>query len=110
MYGVAGKKFQRQYKNRISDYKTWKEKSHAQEWLIYPENMSQSLSIDEVALSSGELYTVITSKKAKGKKGCLVAIIKETRAETKRKRNHSRHGRFHETHCQEMLLQCQTDH
>lgn len=82
MYGVAGKKFQRQYKNRISDYKTWKEKSHAQEWLIYPENMSQSLSIDEVALSSGELYTVVTSKKAKGKKGCLVAIIKETRAET----------------------------
>lgn len=73
MYGVAGKKFQRQYKNRISDYKTWKQKSHAQEWLIYPENMSQSLSIDEVALSSGELYTVVTSKKAKGKKrlpGC----------------------------------------
>lgn len=82
MYGVAGKKFQRQYKNKISDYKTWKEKSHAQEWLIYPENMSQFLSIDEVALSGEELYTVVTSKKAKGKKGCLVAIIKGTKAET----------------------------
>jgi len=82
MYGVEGKKFQRQYKNKLSDYKTWKERPHAQEWLLYPENMSQSLSIDEVALSSGELYTILTSKKAKGKKGCLVAIIKGTSSET----------------------------
>lgn len=82
MYGVEGKKFQRQYKNKISDYKSWKHKAHAQEWLIYPENISQTLSIDEVALSGGELYTVVTSKKAKGKKGCLVAIVKETRSET----------------------------
>lgn len=77
MYGVAGKKFQRQYKNRISDYKTWKEKSHAQEWLIYPENMSQSLSIDEVALSSGELYTVVTSKKRKVKKAAWLPLSKK---------------------------------
>lgn len=78
MYGVAGKKFQRQYKNRISDYKTWKEKSHALEWLIYPENMSQSLSIDEVALSSGELYTVVTSKKSeKVKKAAWLPLSKK---------------------------------
>jgi len=33
------------------------------------------LSLDEVALSQGELYTVLTNKKAKGKKGAIVAII-----------------------------------
>lgn len=81
MYGVSGKKFQRQYKQHLSDFRTWKEAQHADQWLIYPENMSASLSIDEVALSGGELYTVVTSKIAKGKKGCLVAIIKETRSE-----------------------------
>lgn len=82
MYGVNGRKFQRQYKKKISDFNTWEEKPHAEEWLIFPENITEELSIDEVALSGGELYTVVTSKKAKGKKGCLVAIIRETQSDT----------------------------
>src|SRR5690606_24485939 len=36
------------------------------------------LSIDETSLSQGELYTVVTNKAAKGKKGSLVAMIKGT--------------------------------
>ena len=43
--------------------------------------MGTHLSIDEVALSQGELYTIVTNKKAKGKKGCLVAVIAGTKAE-----------------------------
>jgi len=35
--------------------------------LVFPENIGKRLSIDEVALSQGELYTVITNKKAKGR-------------------------------------------
>lgn len=81
MYGIKGKKFQRQYKKKISDFKTWEDKAHAEEWLIFPENISEELSIDEVALSGGELYTVVTTKKTKGKKGCLVAIIRETQSD-----------------------------
>jgi len=38
------------------------------------------MSIDEVALSNGELYTVVTNKDAKGRKGCLAALIKGTKA------------------------------
>lgn len=34
--------------------------------------------MDETSLSKGELYTVITNKEAKGKKGALVAMIKGT--------------------------------
>lgn len=40
--------------------------------------MSEKLSIDELALSQGELYTFVTSKEASGKKKSLVAIIKGT--------------------------------
>ena len=36
------------------------------------------MSLDETALSQGELYTILTNKAAKGKKGALVAIIKGT--------------------------------
>lgn len=78
MYGIGGKKFQRQYKKKISDFMTWENRSHADSWLIFPQNISEALSIDEVALSGGELYTVVTSKHARGRKGCLVAIINGT--------------------------------
>lgn len=49
--------------------------------MIFPENIGPHLSLDETALSQGELYTIITNKKAKGKKGALVAIIAGTKAE-----------------------------
>ena len=48
---------------------------------MYPKNVGSHLSIDETALSQGELYTIITNKSAKGKKGALVAIVKGTNAE-----------------------------
>jgi transposase len=43
--------------------------------------MGTHLSIDEVALSQGELYTIVTNKKANGKKGSLVAIVAGTKAD-----------------------------
>lgn len=43
--------------------------------------MGKYLSIDETALSKGELYTIITNKKAKGKKGAIVAIMAGTKVE-----------------------------
>jgi len=43
--------------------------------------MGSHLSIDEVALSQGELYTIVTNKKFKGKKGSLVAIVARTKAD-----------------------------
>lgn len=39
------------------------------------------LSIDEVSLSQGELYTMLTNKAGKGGKGSLVAIIRGTRVD-----------------------------
>ena len=43
--------------------------------------MGTHLSIDEVALSQGEIYTIVADKKFKGKQGCLVAIFAGTKAE-----------------------------
>ncbi|WP_348636626.1 transposase [Mariniflexile litorale] len=80
-YGVDGKKLQRQYKDYLSDFKDWNQKKHAKQYLIFPENIGSHLSIDETALSKGELYTIITNKKAKGKKGSIVAIFSGTKVE-----------------------------
>ncbi len=73
---------QKQYKDFLSDFKTWKQKSHAKDWLLYPENLGEYLSIDETALSYDELYTIVTNKKAKGRKGSIVAVVKGTKAES----------------------------
>jgi transposase len=49
--------------------------------LIYPENIGEHLSIDEVSLSKGELYTFVTNKNGRGKKKTLVASIKGTKSQ-----------------------------
>ena len=82
-YGIEARKLQRHYKHKVSGYKQWKQYSHADEYLLYPENIAKNLSIDEVSLSQGELYTVITNKKKNNKnKKCLVALINGTESKT----------------------------
>lgn len=48
--------------------------------MLFPENIGPALSIDEVDLTNGELYTVITNKAAHGRKGALVAMCEGTKA------------------------------
>jgi transposase len=81
-FGVDGKQLQQQYKDHISDYRNWNQREHASEWILYPDNCGERLSIDETSLSNGELYTILTSKAAKGGKGALVAMIKGTGADS----------------------------
>jgi transposase len=68
----------------LSDFHDWDQLPHANDWILFEENLGTHLSLDETALSQGELYTVITNKAAKGRKGALVAMIKGTRSETVR--------------------------
>lgn len=49
--------------------------------MLFEQNISPYLSIDETAFSSGELYTIVTNKLAKGRKGSIVAMIKGTQAD-----------------------------
>lgn len=82
-YGVNSQKLQRHYKHKISGFKDWQQLSHAEDYLIYPENITDKISIDEVSLSKGELYTFVTNKNTKVKnKRSMVAIINGTSAKT----------------------------
>lgn len=80
-FQIDGKQLQEQYKEHISGYSHWDQKGHADNWMLFVKNVSPRLSIDETALSNGELYTVVTNKEAKGRKGAIVAMIKGTVAE-----------------------------
>ena len=69
----------RHYKNHSSGYADWPAKVHADRWLVFPENIGARLSIDEVSLSNGELWTMLTNKAGKGRRGTLVAAVRGTR-------------------------------
>lgn len=77
---LCPKTLEKQYKEKLSDFRIW-EKTVNPKALVYPENFGKWMSIDEVALSNGELYTVITNKEAHGKKGALAAIVEGTKCE-----------------------------
>ena len=80
-YLVNSQKLQRHYKKKVSGYKDWKQLSHAEDYLIYPDNITDRLSIDEVSLSKGELYTFVTNKNTNVKnKQSLVAVVNGTDA------------------------------
>ena len=49
--------------------------------MLHGSNIGENLSIDETALSNGEVYTVVTNKAAKGRKGAMVAMIKGVASE-----------------------------
>ena len=82
-FGVKSETLRKHYKHKVSRYKDWEQLSHAEEYLIYPENITDKLSIDEVSLSKGELYTFVTNKNTKVKnKKSVVAVINGTEAKT----------------------------
>ena len=60
----------------------WEQQSHAQDWIVFPQNIGAFLTIDETSLSQGELYTIVTNKSAHGRKGTIVAMVKGTQAQT----------------------------
>lgn len=62
----------------MSDYTDWDQLDHSEDHVVFPDNVGEYLSIDETALSRGELYTIVTNKAAKGNKGSLVAMVKGT--------------------------------
>ena len=65
----------------MSGFKDWKQLNHAEQYLLYPQNIGPHLSIDELSLSKGELYTFVTNKQGKGKKKSLVAVIKGVKSQ-----------------------------
>ncbi len=65
----------------MSNFYQWDQLDHANEWILFQENIGSQISIDETSLSRGELYTVLTNKQAKGRKGALIAMIKGTNSD-----------------------------
>lgn len=79
---MDGDLYERQYRDHLSGYHQWDQLPHATDWILFEKNIGSYIGIDEVALSRGELYTVVINKAAKGRKGSIIAIIKGTDVKT----------------------------
>src|SRR5690625_6020458 len=77
--GIRPHLLYRHYK-QVSGFYQWDQRDHAAEYLVFEKNIGSRLSIDEVSLTNGELYTYVPNKAARGRKGTLVASIEGTRS------------------------------
>lgn len=73
--------FEKQYKEKLSGFREWDQLEHAEEWLLFPENIGPRLAIDESSLSNGELYTFVTNREARTREQSLVAVVAGTKFE-----------------------------
>ncbi|TYB71471.1 hypothetical protein ES676_12440 [Bizionia saleffrena] len=72
---------QRQCRDYLSDFNSWSQKTHAEQWKLFPKNSGCYLSLGETAFSNVDLYTILTNKDAKGNKGAIIAMVKGTKAD-----------------------------
>lgn len=80
-YHIDGHLFEKQYKEKLSGFRDWDQLEHAEEWLLFPENIGPRLAIDESSLSNGELYTFVTNRDARTREQSLVAVVAGTKSE-----------------------------
>ena len=80
-YHIDGHTFEKQYKEVLSGFREWDQLDHAEEWLLFPDNVGPRLAIDETSLSNGELYTFVTNRDARTRERSLVAVVAGTKSE-----------------------------
>lgn len=80
-YHIDGHTFEKQYKEVLSGFRQWDQLDHAEEWLLFPDNIGPRLAIDESSLSNGELYTFVTNRDARTRERSLVAVVAGTRSD-----------------------------
>ena len=79
-FQVNADSVRKNYKKNWSNYRTWEKQDHATKQLVYPQNLTEHIAIDELTLSRGELYTYLTSKDRKSRKGVLIGSVQGTKA------------------------------
>ena len=60
--GLNGQTLRKQYKERISGYRTWGQLGHAEAYMLFPDNFGADLSLDETCLSNGEVLPSLPTR------------------------------------------------
>lgn len=79
-YLIDGDYLERAYKFHLSEYPEWDQRSHADNWILKPENIGESLSIDETSLHD-DLFTFLSNKAGHCRQGTIIAAVRGTKSE-----------------------------
>ncbi len=79
-YFVDGDNLERTYKWILSDFSTWSQKNHADDWILNADNIGENLSIDETLLHD-DLFTILSNKAGHGREGTIKAMVRGTKSE-----------------------------
>lgn len=77
-YMIDSGTFEKNYKDVLSDFRSWEQETHASDWVLLAENMGEHLGIDETSFCH-EVYTILHNKDGHGRKHTIIAIIKGTK-------------------------------
>lgn len=80
-YSINEKTLDRYYRHHLSSFSKWEQLPHSKDYILYKDNLGDSLCIDETALSD-ELYTIVTNRMARCGKGSIVAIVRGVKSDT----------------------------
>lgn len=79
-YGVNGDTLERNYKEHLSDYRSWEQSGHAKDWVLIPQNLGTRLCIDETQIGD-EVYTILSRWEGHCRKGTVIAMVRGTAAD-----------------------------
>lgn len=82
-YHIDGHTFEKQYKEILNGFRRWDRMEHADERLLFPENVGPRLATDESSLSNSndELYTFVPNRDAHTREGFLVTVVAGMKSE-----------------------------
>lgn len=79
-YGLKVNTLQRNYKEALSDYNSWGQKDHAEDYVLEETNIGTRQGIDETSIN-GDVWTILHNKDAHGRKGSVIAMVRGAKAE-----------------------------
>ena len=79
-FHIKGSTLSRNYKESLSDFGDWSQKGHSADWVLLAADIGGFLSIDETTIGD-DVYTTLSNKDGRGRKGTLVAVVKGTKAD-----------------------------
>ena len=65
----------------MTDFPIRDQLEHADEWLLFPDNIGPSIAINESSLSNGELHTFVTNRNTSTRECSLVVVVAGTKSE-----------------------------
>lgn len=69
------------YKDKLSGFRSWNQKDHAVDWILMPDNVGERMCIDETAPTRGDLFTILSNRDGHGRKGTVAATVRGTKSE-----------------------------